>query len=82
MNGGNSNSDARKSINIEEELVPYVVQLRERNDPKAALWTPTNEHAVARGMLFVNEKQPSGHYLLDIPVLNGQFSGRTIIAGM
>lgn len=44
---------------------------------------PANEHAISGGMFFINEWQPSGDYdLLKIPLLNDQFSSRTLTASM
>lgn len=63
--------------------MPYIIQLRARDDPTTAQWQPTNEHDVVGGIFFIDEKQPSGDYeLLKIPTLNGLFSGRTMTIGM
>lgn len=72
----------RAQIIIKEALVQYVIQLRARNDPEAPQWTPTNEHAVAGGMFFIDERQTSGDYeILKVPTLKGQLSGQTMKTG-
>lgn len=83
MSISNNLNRERKRIIINEELKPFIVQLKARDDPETANWIPTNKHAVAGGRFFIDEKQPSGEYeLLSIPTLNGNFSGRTLTAGM
>lgn len=78
----NLNNECNITI-IEEELVPYIIQLRARDDPITAQWRPMNEHDVAGGLFFIDEKQPSGKYeLLKIPRLNSLFSRRTMKMGM
>lgn len=75
--------DERYHAIIKEELAPYIIQRRARDDPSTGEWQPTNEHAVAGGIFFIDEQQPSGEYdLLKVPILNGQLSGRTMKVGM
>lgn len=82
MTSMNFNKERTKTI-IEEELAPFIIQLRARDDPETAGWQPANEHAVAGGSFIINERQPSGDYdLLKVPILNGLFSGRSITEGM
>lgn len=69
----NFNEETTRII-IQEELAPYIIQLRARSDPEAAQWQPANEHEVAGGLSFTNERQPSEDYdLLRVPMLNGLF---------
>lgn len=84
MNGNNNINEANgRRIIISEELKSHVIQLRSRDDPETTQWLPTNEHAVACGIFFIDENQPSGDYeLLSTPALNQNFSGRTLKACM